>query len=167
MPEKFVVPQFIDKEDKILGPITVRQFLICIGATFAAFIEYRILTLPYFIAMFIPTAGLAGVFAFLRVNGQPFHIFFINFLQTTVRPKLRVWHKELTDSELKAILKKPDEAPKPITRVKTRPESSRLRDLALTVNTGGVFNPEEEIGEGILIPENIRAEAQKAKPNLK
>lgn len=163
MPEKFVVPQFIDKEDKILGPITVRQFLICLGATFLIFIEYRLLTLPYFIATLVPTAGVAGVFAFLKVNGQPFHIFFINFLQTTVRPKLRVWHKELTDSELKALLKKPEEAPKPIPPSKSRPESSRLRDLALTVNTGGVFNPEEEIGEGVLIPENLRTEGKQKK----
>lgn len=167
MPEKFVVPQFIDKEDKILGPITVRQFLICLGATFVAFLEYRILTLPYFIAMFVPTAGLAGVFAFLKVNGQPFHIFFINFLQTTVRPKLRVWHKELTDSELKAILAKPAEVPKPAPRAKSRPESSRLRDLALTVNTGGVFNPEEEIGEGILLPERLTSASRQEKPKQK
>ena len=39
MPEKFVVPQFIDNEDKILGPITVRQFLILLVATFVIFIE--------------------------------------------------------------------------------------------------------------------------------
>lgn len=167
MPEKFVVPQFIDKEDKILGPITVRQFLISIGAVFIIFIEYRILTLPYFIAAVIPTAGIAGVFAFLRVNGQPFHIFFINFLQTTVRPKLRVWHKELTNSEIKALIAKPAEAPVPVTPTKSRPESSRLRDLALTVNTGGVFNPEEEIGEGVLIPENLTPEPPKTKPKLK
>ena len=161
MPEKFVVPQFIDKEDKILGPITVRQFLISLSATFIVFIEYRILTLPYFIAAVIPTVGIAGVFGFLKVNGQPFHIFFINFLQTTLRPKLRVWHKDLTDKELKAIIKKPEEAPRPVISKKAQPQSTRLRDLALTVNTGGVFNPEDEIGEGVLIPEVIK----KANPN--
>ncbi|KKS92044.1 MAG: hypothetical protein UV69_C0039G0006, partial [Parcubacteria group bacterium GW2011_GWE2_43_12] len=26
--QQFVVPQFIDVEDKIIGPITVRQFII-------------------------------------------------------------------------------------------------------------------------------------------
>jgi len=161
MPEKFVVPQFIEKEDKILGPITVRQFLISLGATFILFIEYRILTLPYFITVAIPTVGIAGVFAFLKVNGQAFHIFFINFLQTVLRPKLRVWHKELTHSELKALISKPAEVPKPVTKVKSRPESSRLRDLALTVNTGGVFNPDEEVGEGILLPEKLRPSPNK------
>lgn len=111
MPEKFVVPQFIEKEDKILGPITVRQFLITLGATFVLFIEFRLLTLPYFILAAIPTAGLAGVFAFLKVNGQPFHIFFINFLQTTTRPKMRVWQKGLSDAELKVLIAKPPAPP--------------------------------------------------------
>ncbi|PIP60582.1 hypothetical protein COX00_02540 [Candidatus Uhrbacteria bacterium CG22_combo_CG10-13_8_21_14_all_47_17] len=144
MPEKFVVPQFIDKEDKILGPITVRQFLITLGATFVLFIEFRLLTLPYFILFAIPTAGLAGVFAFLKVNGQPFHIFFINFLQTTTRPKLRVWQKGLSDAELKVLIAKPPAPPAAPAKSKARPESTRLRDLALTVNTGGVFNPDND-----------------------
>lgn len=146
MPEKFLVPQFIENEDKILGPITVRQFLICLGATFLVFIEYRLLTLPYFIVAVTPTAGIAAVFAFVKINGQPFHIFFINFLQTRTRPNLRVWHKELTTPELKAIIAKPPEVKKPEPISKARPESTRLRDLALTVNTGGVYNPEEDGG---------------------
>ncbi len=144
MPEKFVVPQFIEKEDKILGPITVRQFLITLGATFVLFIEFRLLTLPYFILAAIPTAGLAGVFAFLKVNGQPFHIFFINFLQTTTRPKMRVWQKGLSDAELKVLIAKPPAPPHAPAKRKARPKSTRLRDLALTVNTGGVFNPDND-----------------------
>lgn len=145
MPEKFVVPQFIDNEDKILGPITVRQFLISLGATFAVFIEYRILQLPYFIMSAILTAGLAGVFGFLKINGQPFHLFFVNVLQTFSRPRLRVWHKELQNAELRLLALKPPEIKevKFVAR-KARPESTRLRDLALTVNTGGVFNPDQE-----------------------
>lgn len=145
MPEKFVVPQFIENEDKILGPITVRQFLICLGATFAIFIEYRIFQLPYFIMSAIVTAAIAGTFGFLKINGQPFHLFFVNVLQTMSRPRLRVWHKELTDSELRVLAIKPPEIKEIKAALsKARPESTRLRDLALTVNTGGVYNPEED-----------------------
>lgn len=146
MPEKFVVPQFIDNEDKILGPITVRQFLITLGATFAIFIEYSIFQLPIFIFLAVVTAGIAGVFGFLKINGQPFHLFFVNALQTLMRPRLRVWHKELTNPELKElVIKLPNlKDLKATTVAKSRPESTRLRDLALTVNTGGVYNPDED-----------------------
>lgn len=146
MPDKFVVPQFIDAEDKILGPITVRQFLICLGAAFLIFIEYKLLTFVYFIFATIITGGLAATFSFLKINGQPFHVFFVNFLETNVRPSLRTWQKGLTDTELQAIIKhhKPA-APIVATPTSIPPTSSRLRDLALTVNTGGAYNPDEEV----------------------
>lgn len=144
MPEKFIVPQFIDSEDKILGPITVRQFLICIAATFIVFIEYSIFTLAPFILTALPTVGIAAVFAFLKINGQPFHLFFVNFLQTYSRPMLRVWDKRLNDYEIKALAQRAAEVPPPPPPAKIAPSSTRLRDLALTVNTGGVYNAEEE-----------------------
>ncbi len=144
MPEKFVVPQFIDSEDKILGPITVRQFLVCLVATGAVFLEYTIFRLPWSLLGIIPTVTLAGVFGFLKVNGQPFHIFFINVLQTKTRPPLRVWNKEPTTAEIRAFLKKEPVVVIPPTVSKGRPESTRLRDLTLTVNTGGVYNADED-----------------------
>jgi len=143
MPEKFVVPQFIDNENKILGPITVRQFLIMLGATLIIFIEYVILQFLYFIFAALLTAGAAAVFAFVKINGQPFHIFFANFLQTSMRPGLRVWHKELTEMELRSLVAKPPAVPVIAAPAKAHPQTTRLRDLALTVNTGGVYNPEE------------------------
>lgn len=148
MPEKFVVPQFIDAEDKILGPITVRQFLVCLGAAFLIFIEYKILAFAYFVFGTIVTGGLAAVFAFLKINGQPFHIFFVNFMETAIRPSLRTWQKGLSDAELRDIIKREKPSASPMsakTDTSHRPSSSRLRDLALTVNTGGVYNPDDEV----------------------
>ncbi|MBU0540509.1 PrgI family protein [Patescibacteria group bacterium] len=145
MPEKFIVPQFIDKEDQILGPITVRQFLISLGSVFVIFIEYKILTFGYFIFVGLLTAGIGGLFSFVKINGQPFHIFFVNFLQTSMRPKLRVWDKSPLDAELRAFLKPHVVKVVPPPPRKERPPATRLRDLSLVVNTGGVYKPEEEL----------------------
>jgi hypothetical protein len=145
MPDKFIVPQFIDKEDQILGPITVRQFLIMLVGTFAIFICYKILQFLYFIFATVLIAGVGGTFAFVKINGQAFHIFFINMLQTVTRPALRVWDKRPTDLELREYIK-PQAAP--LVAVSTRkeaPPSSRLRDLTLVVNTGGVYKPEDDL----------------------
>ena len=145
MPDKFIVPQFIDNEDKILGPITVRQFLICLGTVFVLFIEYKIFVFAYFVIIGIITAGIGAVFAFLKVNGQPFHIFFVNFVQTQMRAKLRIWHKNVSDAELKRYISTGEAA---VTQERTprkeRPSTRHLRDLALTVNTGGVYNTEDD-----------------------
>lgn len=145
MPDKFIVPQFIDNEDKILGPITVRQFVLSLATVFCIFIEYKIFKTGYFIFMAIVTASIGGVFGFLKINGQPFHFFFLNFLKTITRPSLRVWDKAPNDAELRMIVK-PQTIAEPegeTSRRKPRPGSSHLRDLALTVNTGGVYEADE------------------------
>ncbi|MEN9558629.1 MAG: PrgI family protein [Candidatus Parcubacteria bacterium] len=144
MPDKFIVPQFIDNEDKILGPITVRQFILSLVGFFVIFIEFRLLTLPFFIPSAAVTAGVVGTFGFVKINGQPFHIFFLNFVQTLIRPDIRVWDKNPTDAELRVLLH-PQTAPPPPPPPahKAHPGSTRLRDLSLTVNTGGVYVPDE------------------------
>lgn len=145
MPDKFIVPQFIDKEDQILGPITVRQFLIMLVGMFAIFICYKLLQFVYFIFAALGIAAFGGTFAFVKVNGQPFHIFFINMLQTVMRPALRVWDKRPLDIELREYIKPEAAPPVRVSYHKEAPPSSRLRDLTLVVNTGGVYKPEDDV----------------------
>jgi hypothetical protein len=143
MPQQFVVPQFIDVEDKIIGPITTRQFLIILGTALILFITYKILRFLYFILTGLPIAGVAATFAFARVNGAPFHLFFLNVLQTARRPKARVWYKDETDAELRAMMAAPPAAPAKINESKETVSTSRLQELTLVANTGGVYNPED------------------------
>ncbi|MBP9762692.1 PrgI family protein [Patescibacteria group bacterium] len=146
MPERYVVPQFIDNEDKILGPITVRQFLILLVSTVLLFITYAIFTLPVFIVIALFICGIAGAFGFLKIHTQPFHLFFLNFLASRLRPHLRVWDKNLTDEQLRVFMNldtvKVSEIE--VDAKKQRPTSSRLRDLTLVVNTGGVYKPDDD-----------------------
>lgn len=147
MPEKFIVPQFIDNEDKILGPITVRQFVLSLVTGFFVFLEYKLLQMGPFIASAIVTISIGGMFGFIKVNGQPFHIFFLNFVQTMSRPNLRVWDKTPTDADLQSLIKPQTVAESTEDQVvahKPRPGSSKLRDLSLTVNTGGVYQSEHD-----------------------
>ena len=139
MPQQFVVPQFIDVEDKIIGPITTRQFLIIMATALILFLLYKIFRFVYFVLTGLPVAGVAATFAFGRVNGAPFHLFFLNILQTSKRPKRRVWYKDANDAELRALLAAaPAAAP-----AKEAVSTSRLQELTLVANTGGVYNPED------------------------
>ena len=148
MPDKFIVPQFIDNEDQILGPITVRQFLLMLVGTFVIFIAYTLLhavNIYLFIFVTAVIVAFVAVFGFVKINGQPFHIFFVNFLQTSLRPNLRVWDKRPIDAELRSYMSLGMITALPkVSNIKARPESSRLRDLTLVVNTGGVYRPDEE-----------------------
>jgi len=143
MPQQFVVPQFIDVEDKIIGPITTRQFLIIMGTVLILFILYKILRFVYFVVTGLPILGGAAVFAFVRINGAPFHLFFLNILQTSRRPKTRVWYKDTTDAELRTLMAAAPAAPPKREPVKEEVSTSRLQELTLVANTGGVYNPDD------------------------
>lgn len=140
---RYVVPQFIDVEDKIIGPLTTRQFLIMLVTTLVMFIEYKLADFGLFLLIGILTFVIGGIFAFFRVNGQPFHFFCLNLVQTFRRPGLRSWNKEYTDAELMDIIKKPPPPPPP-ARIRKEPlAATKLTELSLVVNTGGVYNPED------------------------
>lgn len=140
---QFVVPQFIDVEDKILGPITTRQFAILMISALVCFIVYKLLYIWYAVAVDVVLLGSALIVAFVRINGQPFHYFLLNFLQTFRRPDVRVWNKELNDAEIIALSKVDVPPPPPPKIYKEAPTTSRLSELALVVNTGGVYHPED------------------------
>ncbi len=143
MPDQFTVPQFIDAEDTIMGPITARQFIILMVTGLVDFLLFKLLSFTFFLLVGVPFLILGGVFAFARVNGQPFHYFTLNLIQTFQKPSLRVWDKQKTDTELRRSIANVL-APSIPPQVRKAPMStSRLQELTLVVNTGGVYQPEE------------------------
>ncbi|OGF20828.1 hypothetical protein A2316_01840 [Candidatus Falkowbacteria bacterium RIFOXYB2_FULL_38_15] len=141
--QQFVIPQFIDVEDKIIGPITTRQFVILLSAAIVLFILYKLATFTFFLIFGFPTFAIGVVLAFIKINGQPFHFFLLNLLQTSRRPNLRVWNKELTSDELMGNLKK-EEIKAVIKRpIKDVLEETKLSELSLIVNTGGAYRGED------------------------
>lgn len=139
---QFTVPQFIDVEDKIFGPITTRQFVILLSAGLAVFAAYKLADTALFIFLLAVIGSLALVLAFVKVNGQGFHYFMLNIFQTLRRPSRRVWRKACTKAELLEFIK---EGPVPPPEEKAAPKSApvtRIRDLSLQVNTGGYYKGE-------------------------
>lgn len=135
--QRFVVPQFINVENKVIGPITVRQFLIFVGAAIILAILYAILFFTYFVIFGVIVVGIAAVFAFAKVNGTQFHNFFLNIIQTSKKPGKRVWNNRALPVELKTVknIKSDDKEP-PQKKLYRR---SRLADLSLVVDTKGRY----------------------------
>ena len=144
MPQQFTVPQFLDAEDKIFGPVTMRQFVILLVAFMTDAVLYKLLPFVAFLAVAIPLIALAGIIAFVKINGMPFHFFILNLIQTLKRPQLRVWDKALNTSELRDLLKVEKAPPPPPLERKAPVSKSRLNELTLVVNTGGLYKPEGE-----------------------
>ena len=145
---KFTVPQFIDVEDKVLFAMTIRQFGIILITVLTDAVLYKVVydiygSLLFFLPSALITTALGGTFAFFRVNGQPFHFFLLNVIQTYRRPKIRAWNKMLTDAELRALLKAPPPLKAAEKPHKEAFSTARLSGLSLIVNTGGVYRPED------------------------
>jgi len=141
--EQIVVPQFLDAEDKIFGPITVRQFIELMIAGMLCFVFYRIFDFSLFVVASLLVIFIALVIAFVKINGQSFHYFALNFIQTFRNPKLKVWRKRITAAQIMAELKKPQELKVSPPRAPRQPlTSSRLSELALIIDTGGVYRGE-------------------------
>lgn len=91
---EYSVPQFIEVESKIIGPLTLKQFIYIAGGIGLCVILFHFL--PFFIAVLasIPVAGFAGALAFYKVNNKPFISVVESAFQFYTSSHLFLWRKE-------------------------------------------------------------------------
>lgn len=98
----YQVPQFIEVEDKIFGPLTWKQFLYVAGGAALSFIVWSLL--PSFIAfiVIIPIVAFFLALAFYQVNNRPFIYTVENAFKYFLKSKLYIWRKEAKQPEKSA-----------------------------------------------------------------
>ena len=69
---EYQVPQFIEVEDKIVGPLTLRQFIYIAGAVGICIVFFVSLSFVIAFLLSAPVVALAASLAFYKVNGKPF-----------------------------------------------------------------------------------------------
>jgi len=137
--QQVVVPQFLDVEDKIIGPVSVRQFVEMMVSAIIIAIFYKLFDFPLFVISGLSIIAITLVVAFAKINGQPFHLFLLNLVQTVKSPKLKIWRKQIITKQLKK--EQPPSPPPPPLR--PRPVSvSKISEIALVIDTGGVYQGE-------------------------
>ncbi len=68
---QFQVPQFIETEDKLIGPLTLRQFIyVAIAGMISVMLYFSVQTWLWFILSII-VVGASIALAFVKINGQP------------------------------------------------------------------------------------------------
>lgn len=91
---RFEVPQFIEVEDKIFGPLTWRQFLYLGGGVGMAVVMFFTLPFIIFVILGIPLAALSGALAFYPVNNRPFSFFLEAIFNYVSRQRLYLWRQK-------------------------------------------------------------------------
>ncbi len=107
---QFSVPQFVEIEDKIIGPLTLKQFLILLGGGLIELLYNSVFkTGILFFLLSLPTVVAFVYLAFGRLNGRPVLSALPAILKFFSSPK--VWVFERTgDKTLSLVQKKPVQA---------------------------------------------------------
>ncbi|MBU2633347.1 PrgI family protein [Patescibacteria group bacterium] len=130
----FQTPQFIEVEDKIFGPLTLRQFLYLIGGGATIFLLYTFLPFFLFVIFVIPVGALSAALSFYKMNGQPFVKTIEKALRYSTGPKIYVWKK--TERHIKKTSQENIEK-EPIQSNIPKLTQGRLNDLAWSLDTKG------------------------------
>ena len=70
---QFRVPQFLDLEDKVIGPFTLKQFGYIVGAGGFSFLIWTFIPIKLIaVLLIIPVAGLFLALAFVKFNNRSF-----------------------------------------------------------------------------------------------
>lgn len=139
---QFRVPQNIDLEDKIVGPLTMKQFLYLLVGGMIDYVLFQALVGPenprmgLFLLVGVPVGLLAVALAFLKIQDRPFGEFLVSLVVYIIRPRQRVWHRETSGSQSvirdSAIPKKTEEK----TPTKKHLSQEELANLSNVLDTG-------------------------------
>lgn len=133
---RYQVPQFIDVEDKVIGPFTVKQFVYLVGGAGMSFIIYTFL--PIYIALIL-IAGvipLSLALAFYKVNNKPFVDFMESAFLFYTKKNLYIWKKEEKKIEAKVV---EDQEVKQV--YVPRLSDSKLKELSWSLDINENLNP--------------------------
>lgn len=130
---QYQVPQFIEIEDKIFGPLTLKQFLYLAGGGGLCLVLFTLLPLWLSIPLMVPIVTLASALAFYQINGRPFIYAMEHAFAYFFGNKLYLWRQR----ELKAPTSSPSSTKSSNTAsLITTPalSQSKLKDLSWSLN---------------------------------
>src|SRR3990167_3411241 len=100
---EYQVPQFIEVEDKIVGPLTLKQFIYIAGAVGLCVVFFAYLPIIFAFILAAPVVGLAVALAFYKVNGKSFIEILEAGFNYYIGAKLFLWkHKDQSVKEQSA-----------------------------------------------------------------
>jgi hypothetical protein len=141
---QFRVPQFIDVEDKVIGPLSLRQFAYILGAGGFSFIIWTFV--PIKIVAILLALAVSSLFlslAFLKINNRPFADILESAFAYFTKSKVYTWKQpkigvETNEANIKQVVA---ETAKEVTVASVNKD--RLHDISLGLDVLD-RNPQEE-----------------------
>jgi hypothetical protein len=133
---QYQVPQFIEIEDKIFGPLTLKQFIYLAGAGGLCLLFFTILPIYVAVLFMIPAAALGLALAFYKVNDRPFIVVMEHALGYFFGTKLYLWKQREAKQAPQNPMTAGDALAKQgmTTLAVPKLSESRLKDLSWSLN---------------------------------
>jgi hypothetical protein len=128
---QYQVPQFIEVEDKIFGPLTLKQFIYIAGGAGLSFLIYQLS--PSIIVSAVPMVivlTFSGALAFYKVNNKPFIFLIESAFKYYTSAKLYIWKKQ----DKKPTNNLAQEAKSYASIMVPKISDSKLKDLTWSLN---------------------------------
>lgn len=133
----YKVIQDIEAEDKLLGPLTLRQFIYAIIAIASGAIIFKLATIKWYLALpLVPHTILFFVLAAPFGHDQPSEVWLLAKIRFFLKPRRRIWDQ----SGIKELvtITAPKKIEKQLTKNLSQTEvRSRLEALANTIDSRG------------------------------
>jgi hypothetical protein len=131
----FNVPQYVDVEDKIAGPLTAKQLLWMFAMGVTVMVIWNIFDKPtvYFVA--VPVAVIFLAFAFYRPYNRPLSSFIGSAIMFLFQPKFYTWKRTINKRVVKPKSKQIQ--PQTIYGAGKIVSSEEIEKLARLADSGG------------------------------
>lgn len=129
----FNVPQYTDVEDKVAGPLTVKQLGWLFGGAGILIALHSFLDQITFWLAAIPIILVTGALAFYKPNGLPLINYVLYGIGFLFRPKIYTWRRE---TKIKHRKKRPTPKQEQSLTHKSL-EAQTIASLARTLDTDG------------------------------
>ena len=124
---EYQVPQFIEVEDKIFGPFTLKQFIYVAGGVGLCAILVLYFPLIIGLILALPVAAFTAALAFYKINNKPFVEIMEAAFNYYIGDRLYLWKKEKNQVDAPVVVKPADPEKLGMTQ-------SRLKDLAWSLD---------------------------------
>lgn len=131
---QFQIPQYAEVENKLVGPLTLKQFLYLAAAGLISFFAFFIFQGWLWFLITLVVAPLSVALAFFKYNGQPLPRIILYAFTFLWKPRLYIWEKE---KEKEKAVKLP-EIPKIPEKRKNLFEMSNIKKLMQDLTTSKV-----------------------------
>ncbi len=141
---QFRVPQFIDVEDKVFGPFTLKQFGYMAGAGGFSFLIWTFIPFKTLaVVLIVPVASLFLALAFVKFNNRPFGELLESAFSYYTGSRLYTWKQPEPEKTSSSVDKVVADTQKEIIIEKTNRD--KIHDLSLGLDVFEHNQKKEEL----------------------